>query len=372
MRRWLTLRPITLNPTPLMRKFTLLLLLVQGIAVAQKVDLDRGRFSLTFRHLPENPLPFEYQTYQLDFIPQLDLDEISQRKDLAAMQIKLGDGFQAVKDNQDVLVSVKIEEFHFVDMVQRSRTETQKGADGKEVKTTSYYMGGQLELPVYLVVVDGKTAKSIHQTRIVPLSAMKPYETPAFKSAAELSTYWQKEQNNTRKTLKRQCFDEALQAVNADLKRRYGYHETGGGDHLWILDSKKHPEYEAYQQQWQVAKKALESIRFNQPLDAAKAQLQPVLAYFDALKTKYMADEKADRKLRYSAYYNAALIRYWLDEPDASIADAEGLIKNDYDTSDGKNIIRTNNYLKESLAQSKRDSRHFAIPAMSAPSASKP
>jgi hypothetical protein len=36
--------------------------------------------------------------------------------------------------------------------------------------------------------------------------------------------------------------------------------------------------------------------------------MQPLIEYFDALKTKYADDSKPARKMRYSAYYNLAVI----------------------------------------------------------------
>ena len=86
--------------------------------------------------------------------------------------------------------------------------------------------------------------------------------------------------------------------------------------------------------------------------------MQPLIEYFDSLKVKYKDDNKPCRKMRYSAYYNLAVIYLMLDQPEKTIIEAQKLIANDYDKSDGKGLITQANRLIESFKISKLNTRH--------------
>jgi hypothetical protein len=50
-----------------------------------------------------------------------------------------------------------------------------------------------------------------------------------------------------------------------------------------------------------------------------KSNMQPLIEYFDSLKTKYTDDSKPARKMRYSAYYNLAVIYLLMNEPERQL-----------------------------------------------------
>ncbi len=62
--------------------------------------------------------------------------------------------------------------------------------------------------------------------------------------------------------------------------------------------------------------------------------------------------------MRYSAFYNKAKIYYYLDMPQEMMAEAEGLIKNGYDESDGKQLLETARQLVEEFKKTGLDTRH--------------
>jgi hypothetical protein len=75
------------------------------------------------------------------------------------------------------------------------------------------------------------------------------------------------------------------------------------------------------------------------------------------LKTKYTEDSKTARKMRYSAYYNLAVIYLLLDEPEKTIVEAEKLILNDYDKGRWKELINRANRLIEDFKIAKNNIR---------------
>jgi hypothetical protein len=56
------------------------------------------------------------------------------------------------------------------------------------------------------------------------------------------------------------------------------------------------------------------------------------------------------------------MILYYIAEmPDEAMKEAEGLILNDYDTSDGKSMLRLAKNLQEELKNTTLKTRHFKI-----------
>ena len=61
--------------------------------------------------------------------------------------------------------------------------------------------------------------------------------------------------------------------------------------------------------------------------------------------------------MRYAAYYNIAKLSYLLDDYKTVLENADLLIKNDYDTSDGEKFIDMANELKNQFQFYNIDSR---------------
>jgi hypothetical protein len=96
----------------------------------------------------------------------------------------------------------------------------------------------------------------------------------------------------------------------------------------------------------------------TQPIDQLSRDLQSVLNYFQELKTKYPGSDKRNQKMRYSAFYNLMVLNYFLDRPDQALEEADGLVKNGYDTKDGEKYAGWAEQLKTMLAKHQMESRH--------------
>ena len=154
--------------------------------------------------------------------------------------------------------------------------------------------------------------------------------------------------------------------VNAIIKEAgsrvndlYGYVPVKETYFLWILDSKSHPEYQMQQNAIQAVKELLGRVKAESSTAALETALKPVMSYFETLKTKYTGDDKRDRKMRYSAWFNLAKLYLVLDYPDKVIEQAQGLIKNDFDTGDGEDLIEKAEELKHRLEFHHIGTRHM-------------
>jgi hypothetical protein len=130
---------------------------------------------------------------------------------------------------------------------------------------------------------------------------------------------------------------------------------------MWIIDSRKHPEYSSHRNAFLQLKDVLFSISANKPLDGVREQVKPVIDYFEGIKKRYTSTSKHDRKIRYASYFNLAVLYYYLDDPQAMLKEAAGLILNDFDARDGKAFETTALRLKNQFEETKINTRHFTI-----------
>ena len=155
--------------------------------------------------------------------------------------------------------------------------------------------------------------------------------------------------------------DEAINSLNATLTENYGYADRTVSDFFWVLDSRKHPEYENHRRAWIDFKQAISAMTPDESLDQVKLELKPVIEYYNSIKKKYNSNSKADKKLRYASYYNLAKIYWYLDDPDSGLKEANELVINGFDAKDGKGLEAGATNLKIQLRQAKRNTRHFKL-----------
>jgi hypothetical protein len=157
----------------------------------------------------------------------------------------------------------------------------------------------------------------------------------------------------------RERMEEGIATINYQLNYNFGFPVTNVNWSLWLLDSKKHPERDPMIQRWEALKPAIQGITANELTDDTKSKLQVMIAYFDELKTKYISEEKPDKKMRYAAFYNNTILYLILDMPEKAAAEARGLILNDYDAKDGERLAKDAEDLMSLFNLNHTQSRHF-------------
>ena len=169
--------------------------------------------------------------------------------------------------------------------------------------------------------------------------------------------------NSVTKTgeLYRNCVVRAMHYLSDRLTDNFGFNDVTVNDHMWIIDSKKDPEYDDHRQAFRQLSDVLFSMSANSPIDQAREQLKPVIEYFDRLKNEYTSNSKHDRKIRYASYFNLAVLYYYLDDPQKMMKEAIWLLLNDYDTRDGKAFEASSIRLKNLFQEANIYTRHFSI-----------
>ncbi|MDJ1505381.1 hypothetical protein [Xanthocytophaga agilis] len=334
------------------------LLFISASVYAQKVDLDRASFSYTYRDLPTNPLDQTYKTYSSVIIATSSV-----KANYSDDQFKSGiaiEGWRRVENNAHVIITANIDDVIIDASEVKERVDISKDKNGKETGRKYYYwLEMQYSFAANAKVADLKGNVIDQKITLADRTSKNSFKSDEFGSYEGAANYF----NNNKTSLKSRFIREQTNAALANLSRylgdRYGYVVRKGTDILWIQDSKKHPEYQTYQDNFKAFKDAMSEMKSDEPVGAIKEKLKGFISYLEEIPTKYAADEKADKKLRYASYYNLAQIYLYLDDPTQTMAYAEKLITNDYDAKDGKTLLKAAQDLQALFEKNKSNSRHF-------------
>jgi len=337
-----------------------LLLLAGNFTFAQKVDLDRYNFQGSYRSLPQRPLDASYKTYSIR------IEATSSVKDgFSESGMKEGitiDGMKKIPENGHINIYTLFDDVMIEKSEVKERTEEKKDRDGKVTsKTYYYYVEVGYSFAARASITDYKGATLVSNWVLADRGNKQSYTSTEYSTYSDAAKYYNNNKYELRNQFTRQQVTAALQSLNASLNLNFGYSARRDPDILWILDSKKHPEQGAQQAAWATFKETIATVTPDDiPLES-RLKLQTLIQYFDSVKVKYAGADKADKKMRYSSFYNNAKIYLYLDNPEAAIKEADGLIANDYDTGDGKYLKKQAEDMIASFKRNNTNSRHFRI-----------
>ena len=362
-------------------------------AVAQKVDLDRFSFDYSHLVLPREYLEPDQRTVGVRVNAAPAITRVVAAESVYD-RIKIN-GFRQTETAPTVGITITLGDVRFVRSETTSRTEEVKDKDGKVTGRNYYYkltarysFNGSYRItgpPTDAPAEEPKKAEPAAPvktnrflTNVVSASPAEQtlrgkqvgagffptemiFASEEFRTSGDAEKYFYNNRNSIQDELITNQVNAAIASVNNDANGLFGYTPASGKDFLWILDSKKHPEYEVQQEAIKAVKELMKGMKATESTAQLAQNLQPLLEYFNSLKTKYASDEKADKKMRYSAYYSLAALYYHIDQPDKIIDEANGLIKNDYDKKDGERFIEKAQELKKSLEKHHLTERHMAL-----------
>jgi hypothetical protein len=371
-----------------MKKITLLcFVLCSTVSFAQKVDLDRFYFDVSFQNLPEEVVPFEQRTYATTIITDGTISKQFESAKILNNDLYIS-GWKKVAENPTITLVLNLADFYEAGTKVNTKIVEEKDKDGKVISSyplysiTTTYSGRAngtqtsilqpKETPASVVVVDApkptnRFLKSTNQEapktentnnhKTFNFSGDIAYTTKESRSLADVEKDEEQNRRTNFNVRLRQFVTDCIAKTNRRLNNQYGFVPTSYKEQLWIMDSKE--------EEGAIQKEAIEAVKLqfagmkaDQPIDKLAADLQPLIEYFESLKTKYTEDNKGSKKIRYSAYYNLGKIYLYLDQPEKAIKEGEGLIANDYDKKDGKNIIEEGTKLVEHFNKLQLRTRH--------------
>jgi hypothetical protein len=382
-----------------------ILLLFNLSCLAQKVDLDKYTFKCSMLRLPNNYIEPTMRTFDVQIAVNDNLRGFALNK-FEAMGI---DGYSRTKENPVLNIYGNVNGLRLVNSNIKTNVSETKDKDGKVISTkTTYYVEARYSGTGDFKIIGPKNyyrtlkestkadskrnnkAKEKEEAKAKKIAdnpflnnatntdanatmvANKDYEMQTinesmsrdytytgtnYNTYSDASNAWARE-NDKQLYIQRQKFvDEFYNTLRNKCSWEYGYTITSDIYHLWILDTKSHPEYDLQQKAIDAVKIIMPKLNGTANLTNMANDIKPIMDYFNSIPTKYTGTDKTDKKLRYAAYYNLAKLNYLLDNYNATIDNANLLIKNDYDTEDGEKLINWANELKNQFEFYKVDSR---------------
>jgi len=339
--------------------FTVLLIAACSTLQAQKVDLDKFIFTASYQEFPNAPIDTSYHTYSVSVTGSTGANNQVNESELIE-RISL-QGWKKLTLGAHVNINTVFEPVVMRNWEVKERVQVSKGKTDKDtIRTTYYHIEITYSFGAISEMKDYK-GNSIWREQIVSPESKQVYKTQEFSTIIEATFYFKYQAATELEKMNRYAVESVMNKLNNSLSYNFGYYTRSVNDIMWVLDSKKHPEYEAHRKAWLLARQSLFQMQPSQPVNEIRQMLDPAIAYFQRIPKKYSSNSKADRKIRYASYFNLAKIYYYLDDPDASMNEAGNLIMNGYDASDGKLLEQMALTLKALFAQKQRNSRHFPI-----------
>lgn len=366
----------------MIKKSTLFIAFISMATFGQKspkVDLDRFSVVAEYQKLPELNIPFQDRVYNVNTEVSPGIYNMPDAQNIT--NDILIHGWKFSNESPSVSIFIRIEDFIENNVAITHRLVEEKDKDGKVIKSYKLYkakssFNGKAAIDVtttFTITQEKPIDKKVEENRFLSPTTSKTttgeasfranqslsHETKEFRTFQEAEKEYKLNRSNTYKNQLNTFISHVKYTVNNHVNAKFGFKPSGARFILWILDSKE--------EEGQIQKDAIEAVRIifsemkaTTPIAETEERLQPLIAYFESLKTKYPNDDKGSKKIRYSAYFNLGKIYYFLDQPEKAIKEGQGLIENGYDKKDGEEIIKDAEELMEEFKEKGFASRHNA------------
>lgn len=328
-------------------------------AMAQKLDLDPFRFTVQYRQLPAMRIDSSYRTYNVT----VEGSKLMQPflKDLTPAQTVMLEGWKKLPETGHITVKIVLDDLLPEAVSVKERTETIRNKAGQVTGTRTYYSQEVKYSFAAMATVSDYKGAHIMDIHLSERGNKYMYRSPEFALRPLAEGYFILNTFRITADLYRQNVNNSMHYLSEQLTENLGFKVVSSTDQMWIVDSRKHPEYTAHRQAFQQLTDVFFGMSANTPIDDVKAKVQPVIDYFEGIKKDYTSTSKHDRKLRYASYYNLAVLYYYLDDPQAMMKEAKGLRLNDYDSRDANGFEKTATWLKNLFEKSNIYTRHFKL-----------
>lgn len=322
-------------------------------AQAQSTDIDKEPIEINYVRLPEKPVlndanrTFSVLSLNSEVLTQ-SLPEL-----YFESEIKLS-GFTKLNNDAFIAIQSKLIDVTLIsndiDSTPKSRTDK----DGKVTRWTEYktIIKYRTEGSVTVTSAD----QSINE--VFTFNGNKTKSSKVFDNYESARAF---RNSNAIKTLRINFIKNVISTVNSRISSLFGYKEIKSKKNLWVLDSKKHPEYENHKTNFKIVEEAFSKMKSYESLDNLKLEVKPALDYYKSILSKYEGKDRKSKKLRYASLYNIGWINYYLDNPDETATYGAKIIENDYDKADGKSLDKKAIELRDVFAINKTNTRHLKI-----------
>lgn len=331
------------------------------LGLSQSVDLDRHHASLEYVNLPS--MPIENPALRTYFV-ESGLDGLQKTKLMEAMNLP---GFE-LKDNADATlhIVVKIEGIQVKKVdIETNKHET-KDKDGNVTNTTYTYKPYIVYSSKGEVKAENKEGRGYAEVFGSSTNFFYPRDEKnsphlTFTEYKKASDYLNLNYNRLVQEIQNDFNHSVIYNSSVRIKERYAYPTYKDNILFWILDSKKIPEYEGYQNKMKEIKTLFSKIKAQEPIESLKPELAPIENYFLEILPKYTDSKRPHRKMRYASYFNLAQLYLAFDMPEKAIEMADKISGNDYDAKDGAMLKERAEKLIKLMEVNKTNTRHFQV-----------
>jgi len=337
----------------------ILLLLPFAVCAQRNVDLDRYNFTVQYRSLPALEVDSTYHTYNVEIESTKLMQPLLSQMDPA--KVVWLDGWRKLESTGHITIHVKLDDILPESVSEKERVENITDKNGKITGTRSFYYEEVVYTFAATASIDDYKGMHIMDVDLANRNYKQTYRSPEFPVKALAQGYFAINAISVTKNLYQNCVNRAMNYLSERITDNFGFKTVTVNDFMWIVDSKKDPEYSAHRLAFLKLGEILFAMNASTPIDEAKKQLKPVIDYFESIKKIYTSSRKHDRKIRYASYYNLAVLYYYLDDPQSMINEAMGLELNDYDAGDARGFKQSAARLKNIFEQTNIYTRHFPI-----------
>lgn len=341
----------------ILKLVTAFLLFASVQSTAQRVDIDKAKFVIKRTFLPRNPLAEDVFFYGVNVKNSASVRQYLQEDEIAS-RIKI-DGFQRADGQPNsVTINMNFDEFIVRKNELTSRTEETKDKAGKVTKSYYYRIKLTYTLGAAYEVKSPDSKDIVKYVNYYDNNDFKVWESSEYSTSAEANRYYNDNSASIRANILTNLVNGLTNRISSYLRYEIGFASQELNEYFWILDSKKHDEFENNQK---ITKQLIEEMkRFtaNSKPENVDEHFKPYFDYFNKL-AKLDMEEKGNKKLVYAALYNLSILSYYLDDPIQSKVIAERLIKDDIDEKDGKELVKNADYLIDVFKKNNKFSTHF-------------
>ena len=345
---------------PVERAFRLsvILALFAMVSFGQRVDLDRMYAKIYYRSLPLKPLSSEYSTFEVKCLtPEFNDKYYSEEEIISKINLA---GFKKVDSEADIQIVFLSDNINVSKSEVVTRVEEAKDKTGKVTGRTTYYKNKvTYSIAASAEIRDLKTNNVLYSFRLDNYDNKYEHFSKETTNNKEAVNYFTVNKEIIYRNLIEEKYSGYFSYINNYINKNYGYPVAIDNVLFWILGSKKHPEFAAYENVSAQIEQLFKSVNAHEPLTNALEAFKPIEEHLQSIISKYTSTDKGDKKMRYSAYFNLGEIYFYMEMLDKAYEMGAKIIENDYDGKDGKKLQERVDELKDLYEKNQTNTRHF-------------
>lgn len=321
------------------------------------MDLDKYAFQYSYRLLPNIALDKSYLSYAVEIAKAKELGLLASQSDTSRISIS---GRKKVPSHAHFTVHINLDKIIFGAPEVKERVEVIKDKEGKETgRRTLYRVEVRYSFEATAVVKDYKDVE-LSKYKTSSRDKAKVYKTDEYSTGKYATKAFNSRKDEISGKLISEEINLAYTFFNTCLNKDFGISIQNPRSHLQVLGSSKHPEYQAWKDACVTGKSVLETINADSIPGSASFRIKSAIDYFTSVETNFRnPEEKAEKKLRYGAYFNLATIYLCLEQFDKAKEYAQKLIENDFDVKDGNELMQEANTIISRLDKHQMTTQHF-------------